>query len=220
MTNEERVKKFKSHDLVVNCQTEEEAKEFLKWCYDNGIKWECDDINTTHWHNCETCYRCFVDGVLSWSELSSYNKSRFLIVTYQDFFKQEKEQTRLEHIIDNFDSFSSSTNVSHDELIICEIAYKMENNYMCDGQCEKCKFNKMIDVLKYLNEKHIDKIKLSQFEYDLINLYVGNAKDINRNQKLKDYKTIVGMQKIGYFKGLDLNITLKDFKEYCEVIER
>ena len=35
MTNKERVNKFRLEEIVVNCETEEEAKEFIKWCYEN-----------------------------------------------------------------------------------------------------------------------------------------------------------------------------------------
>ena len=33
--------RFKNEKIAVNCQTEDEAKDFVKQCYGNGIRW-CD----------------------------------------------------------------------------------------------------------------------------------------------------------------------------------
>lgn len=38
MTNEERVQKFKDLNIAINCEIEQEAKKFIDWCYDNGMK--------------------------------------------------------------------------------------------------------------------------------------------------------------------------------------
>lgn len=48
MTDKERVEKFKSGEIAVNCSTEEESRQFIEWCHRNDIRWTinviCDEF--------------------------------------------------------------------------------------------------------------------------------------------------------------------------------
>ena len=50
---------------------------------------------------------------------------------------------------------------------------------------------------RFLNEKYEEKIKLTQFEYDLLRIYCDDY-------HVPLHCFIVDMQKIGYFKNVDL----------------
>lgn len=39
MRNEERIEQFRTDDIAINCETKQEAKQFLDWCYENGMEW-------------------------------------------------------------------------------------------------------------------------------------------------------------------------------------
>ena len=56
----EVMEKFKKEKLCVNCETKEEAVEFLRYLHDEGYTWLSGDalINVTHWENysSNTCY--------------------------------------------------------------------------------------------------------------------------------------------------------------------
>ena len=201
MTNEERVRKFKSHKLVINCRTEEEAKKFVKWCFENGVKWLTSSVITTRWSCCDTCYRCYEDGCLVNSIISSY--SEYEIITYKDFFKDE-EQTNLKYMIDNYESIKNI-----DMRLICETIYNIKNGNKCHNDCEKCEFCEVIDCLKYLQEKHTETIKVSQFEYDLINSFSNaTASNATANTMLiYSFDIFKNMKQKGYFNNVP-NITI------------
>ena len=54
-------KRFKAGEIAVHCDTEEKAKDFVKKCYENNIKWyETKEFSKTHWYEFEenTFYFC------------------------------------------------------------------------------------------------------------------------------------------------------------------
>lgn len=212
MTNEERVEKFKSSQLVVNCQTKDEAKKFIKWCYENGIVWENGVVGDTKWHDEKTCYRRFPTGSLSFSTMEIYENRDFEIMTYQEFFKED-EMNNLDYILKNIEK-------KHKEDAICSVLYSFKTGYNCESRmenCQECEFNNTIGVLKYLAEKHDNKIKVTQFEYDLLKSYIENCNASNYNQRLRNYHIVVKMKEKGYFKNLDLDKTVGEIKDLLEV---
>ena len=56
----EVMEKFKKEELCVNCETKEEAVEFLRYLHDEGYTWLSDKalINGTYWesYSSNTCY--------------------------------------------------------------------------------------------------------------------------------------------------------------------
>lgn len=209
MTEKERIEKFKSHDLAVNCRTEDEAKKFVEWCYKNGFKWFDGDFNKTNWHKKTTCYRCYEDETLCYEDIEESITCDYEVMTYQDFFKED-EMTNFEYLIENLKE-------SYNDESICFLLYTLKNGSGCGCYCKECEFNNTIGILNYLSEKHSDKIKVTQFEYDLLNVYITNAMKSNYNQRLTNYNVIVRLKEQGYFKNLNLYQTIGQIKDLLEV---
>lgn len=74
---------------VVNCQTEEEAKEFLSFMHKNGYKWidGTSLINMTCFiHGRLTCYNTNnVNNKISHSDEAYYKNKGYEVITYQQF---------------------------------------------------------------------------------------------------------------------------------------
>ena len=65
------IEQFKESEFAVNCKTEEEAKEFVKICLDNGVKWRYNRVKEgeTFWNKHEeTIY--YVNFVTKWMEVN------------------------------------------------------------------------------------------------------------------------------------------------------
>lgn len=205
MTEKERIEKFKSHNLVVNCKTEDEAKKFFDWCYENGFKWDVIWKNRNIWYNENTCYRFCENDTLSYSNYIDYSNRGFEIITYEDFFK-ENEMTNLDYLIKNIENSKKEDNV-------CRVVYELKNRHRCYRNCYGCEFHTTNNVLRYLAEKHSDKIKVTQFEYDLIDslkkTYSAYSKD-----RMNKFPIFTHMKEKGYFKNIE------NLKRFCDVYER
>lgn len=75
---------------VVNCQTEEEAKEFLSFMHENGYKWCSGDttISKTYWEvNRNNTVYCFdvVYEDISYGDKGMVDKEKYQTTTYQQF---------------------------------------------------------------------------------------------------------------------------------------
>lgn len=94
--------------LLLNCQTEDEAKDFVKQCYNNGIEWfysACDskyDVDTTDYKNYENgiCYRIFFDPAnkISFVDVNmNYCKNNnYKIIPYSEINKSIKEENKMQ----------------------------------------------------------------------------------------------------------------------------
>ena len=81
------IKRFKKSEFVVNCKSEEQAKEFIKICYDNGLHWwMTDDSSKTNWDNYEeaTCYRA-EDNEIMYENVDFYKDEDYEIVSFNTF---------------------------------------------------------------------------------------------------------------------------------------
>jgi len=94
--------KFMGKRLVVNCQTEEEAKKFLEYCDSKGLKWNGGDslLRGTLYQGYgeETCYTSTVTcGNKEYFE----REPDFEVVTYSEMFGEGKEMKiyKLEEIV-------------------------------------------------------------------------------------------------------------------------
>lgn len=75
---------------VVNCQTEEEAKEFLQFLHKNGYKWRSGDttISKTYWEvnrNNTVYYFDVVYEYIRYGDKGMVDKGKYQITTYQKF---------------------------------------------------------------------------------------------------------------------------------------
>lgn len=75
---------------VVNCQTEEEAKEFLSFMHENGYKWMAGNslIEKNYWavNGMDSCYYCSVESKdLEYGHKRYVEKDKFKVITYQQF---------------------------------------------------------------------------------------------------------------------------------------
>ena len=88
MTDKERVEKFKSGKIAVNCFTEEEARQFIEWCHRNDIRWtnnDNDTIRTYFYVNKEnTCYKFNIaSGVLLYSSKKFYKNNGSIVIPFK-----------------------------------------------------------------------------------------------------------------------------------------
>ena len=76
--------RFKRGNIVVNCQTEDEAQDFVKQCYANGITGESIEYNKTDYQEYEskTCYRCYKYNTLVYANDYHYTSNNYTINQY------------------------------------------------------------------------------------------------------------------------------------------
>ena len=92
------------------------------------------------------------------------------------------------------------------------------------GNCEKCPFNKKganenlyyCDYHKFIDwllEENKEPIKLTKFEYDLLESY------INKGYYFYNFSELKEMRNKGYFKGIkDTSMMIEEILDNCEVI--
>ena len=226
MTNEEKVERFKNEKIAIYCETKEEAKEFVKWCYANGFRWDDQPeyVSRLGWYGSpedktffdeyenETCYIFNFNGdkKLGYSSKQFYEEEGCEIIKYKDFMKEEKKMTRLEYVVSKGLNDESNTlcYIAH----ICKYGTECENN-----ECLKCEFYKDINLcVKTLLEEHKEPIKLKQWEYDLLKAVIENY----GRYHFSYHKDLCQMKNKGYFKGIyDTSMTLQKILDNCEVVE-
>ncbi|MGX8833985.1 DUF3850 domain-containing protein [Amedibacillus sp. YH-ame6] len=83
--NEKLVERFKRGKIVVNCKTENEAKRFIKWCFENGMRWMWDDVTCTHFNDdYNICYG--YDSYLKHGNYDYYISQMHTIVSFNEMF--------------------------------------------------------------------------------------------------------------------------------------
>lgn len=88
MRNEERIELFRTDDIAINCETKQEAKQFLDWCYENGMEWHASIKKSTHYAGKETCYSYLTH--LGVGSIQHYKTEGFKIIKYKDFKKENQ----------------------------------------------------------------------------------------------------------------------------------
>lgn len=116
----------------------------------------------------------------------------------------------------NLEWLKKTINGKEGDLGFCAVLCEKVKNKSCDGvSCRNCDFNYFEKVIDYLLQEHKELIKLTQWEYDMIEITKQFNHDLiylNENlyfQKLKEK---------GYFKNVDLRMTAKEVLENCEVV--
>ena len=114
--------------------------------------------------------------------------------------------------------------LNKNKITLCSF-FEVLNNYDdCDTcpygfeSCEKggwCNYRKFID---WLLEEHKEPIKLTKFEYDLLEYYTYVDNSWNGRILHENY-AIRYMCDKGYLKNVDLNMTFREVLDNCEVVE-
>ena len=216
MNNIDRVNKFRNEKIAIHCETEEEAKSFVKWCFNNGMKWTYHTKDTTFFgeYENETCYIFNFNGDerVGYCDKQFYEEEGCEIINFKDFMKEENKMTNLEYVV--------SKNLFDEGNTLCYIAYICKYGVECGvKECSKCEFNKDIDLcVQVLLQEHKEPVKLKQWEYDLIMIeidrYGCGANTFGLVSILKEFK------EKGCFKGVyDVSMTLQEILDNCEVVE-
>lgn len=230
MTDKERVEKFKSGKIAINCSTEEEAKEFTKWCNDNGIAWLNSTKNGAEYdiYLTDTCYMYNPIYSSLWiTSKRNFEKCKNKIITYKEFMN--KPITNLEYILNNFDR---ETILNTDSICInLRTCLGMQNCVDDDIKrikihCCECKFNDQYEVLKCLNEIYKEPItKLTKVQQEILKCLPPCSKISLKNNKINIHKdnleyflSKIGVQIIESDCD-EKSIKIKDILENCEVVE-
>lgn len=89
MINKEIWESFKAGHTAINCLTEEEAKEFIKICDNDGIeKGNTDVMKGAPWCDYEnrTCY-CLGDNIIEFSPIKYFQEEDYTIKTYKELME-------------------------------------------------------------------------------------------------------------------------------------
>lgn len=214
MTNEERIERFRNGKITINCETEEEAKSFIKWCFDNGMCWESgteDEIFFDMYKN-KTCYSFDFftgDEYLGYDSKSFYKREGYEVIKYKDFMGV-KRITNLEYV--------ASKGLIKEGCALCYTAHICKYGISCiNKSCSKCEFNGNVDLcVQTLLEEYKELIKLTQFEFDLLKAKL----ETHGYCYFSACIDLRFMKDNGYFNGIaDTSMTLREILDNCEVIE-
>lgn len=73
-----------------------------------------------------------------------------------------------------------------------------------------------INLIDWLLEEHKEPIKLTKFEYDLLQCYQETKDD----GEFVDHYILTEMQYKGHFQNVDYNLTIEEILDNCEVIDK
>lgn len=219
MTDKERVEKFKSGKIAVNCSTEEESRQFIEWCHRNDIRWtnnDNDTIRTYFYVNKEnTCYKFNIaSGGLLYSSKKFYVNEGIDVITYKEFMKADKN--RVTNLEKYYDELISSCLIPN-----CHWMKKIKNNECIGISCKECGSN----FLQWLNEEYKEHIEITKVQYEILKCLAQCSKIAIKNNKINIHKdnleyflSQIGVQIIESDCD-DKQIKIKDILEKCEVVE-
>lgn len=120
---------------------------------------------------------------------------------------EEKTETNYEHFEDEIKDTQFNFAVRDGEVVPCK-----------DCICDECIFEDSditcdITRMKWLLQKHVEKVELTQFEYDLL-----RTNNMSHDRKLSSFATYKGLKEIGYFKDINFNLTIDEVLSKCEVV--
>ena len=99
------VDKFKSGDIVINCNTERQTVALFNWCEENGIivgnvakEYSFLEYGET------TCYRCVTGSEykLCYASMNFYTKNEFTVISYLDFFEKNTNTVKIKDIVEKY----------------------------------------------------------------------------------------------------------------------
>ena len=100
---------------------------------------------------------------------------------------------------------------------VCNFVNFHQTGTWCDSNCGDCKLSNQLTVLEYLNEEYKEPIEVTRLEYDILATYV-DVQHYYKNRPIYN-ALFVELQRKGYFKGIDLNLTYKEVLERAEIID-
>lgn len=120
---------------------------------------------------------------------------------------EEKEEINLEHYEDEIATVGFDFAIKDGKIMSCK-----------DCCCSECRFDDSdvacyIKRMTWLYQKYKEKIRLTQFEYDLINTY----SDCHARCKFSDCKQLRELKDKGYFQNVDNYTPIRDILECYEV---
>lgn len=92
---------FKNGKIAVHCETEKEAKKFIKMANKNGMKWELHNKFHTNWEICgKNTYYVYTDGALMYGSIL-INVCELPIIEFSDVinFKEDNKMELKEGMI-------------------------------------------------------------------------------------------------------------------------
>lgn len=220
ITDKERVEKFKSGKIAVNCSTKEEAKQFVKWCNDNDIAW----LNSTksgaeyELYLTDTCYIYHpFYGSLWITSKRNFEKCKNKIITYKEFMDgHKKRMTNLEKYYNELTGCGKSPN--------CYWLEAIKKGNCHELTCKKCG----MDFVHWLNEEYKENkepIKLTKVQYEILkclpqcsSMQMLNNEMIIHKDNLEFFLSKLGV-KIIECDCEEKSIKIKDILENCEVVE-
>lgn len=220
VTDKERVEKFKICGIAVNCKTEEEANEFVKWCNDNGIAWLNSTMSGTKYefYLTDTCYMYHPVYRSLWiTSKRNFEKCKNKIISYKEFMKgYKKRMTNLERYYDEL--------ISCDKRPNCYWLEVIEKGNCHEMSCKKCG----MDFVHWLNEEYKENkkpIKLTKVQYEILkclpqcsSMQILNNEMIIHKDNLEFFLSKLGV-KIIECDCEEKSIKIKDILENCEVVE-
>lgn len=101
-----------------------------------------------------------------------------------------------------------------ESIWVCRYAYKLKHGCNCIGiRCSNCEFQRAIDTLAYLNKEYKKSIKLSSFEYAVLESFLNTRSDHVANYTFGDFEFFKNLKDKGYYENVDPNLTLKEIYE-------
>lgn len=94
---------------------------------------------------------------------------------------------------------------------LCYVNDEILKNSCTGRSCKECQ--KI--ALEFLSSEAKEKIKLTQFEYDLLKCYSENTTD----HKFNGINCLKKLKKQGYFKNVDIHMRISEILNNCEVIQ-
>ena len=95
---------------------------------------------------------------------------------------------------------------------MCMNVYKFKNHTTCNRighDCFYCEFSNILKMLEYLNKEYEPPIELTQLEYNLLKVATKH-KEYSVNDRLHVYEYINILASAGYFKDVNLALTIKE----------
>lgn len=105
--------------------------------------------------------------------------------------------------------------VIHGETCEFKKGYVFKRKSCKNAQCSECSCK----TKEWFNSEHKEPIKLSKFEYDLLDTVSGERNGFKfGNHQFKAMRNLVTMKEKGHFKGIDVEMTLEEILNSCEVV--
>lgn len=125
---------------------------------------------------------------------------------------EEKKETNFEHYKDDIIEFCvDDLAISKGKVVKC-----------CSIPCSECDFDDKNchcignhGIMKWLKQPYKKlPYKLSQFEFDIIQTY----SDCNESCKFSEFKQLIELKDKGYFKNINLDLTIHEILDNCKVV--